>query len=185
MVVVAAVGRVVAGVSGSPASLAALRYAEYLATAHGAVLVPVLAWQPPGGDRAARVQPAAGLMQAWRDIACQRLGDALAAVWGGPGPEPGVDPHVERGPAGWVLVSVADHPGDVLVIGAGHGGRLRRAARCHVVRYCVAKARCPVLLVPPPELVSEIGCALTAWRLRHRTRTLSQVLADQHRPPRQ
>jgi hypothetical protein len=57
--------RVVAGVSGSPGSLAALRYAEYLVLAHGAALVPVLAWELPGGDRAARVQPAAGLNQAW------------------------------------------------------------------------------------------------------------------------
>lgn len=182
-VVVPGVTRVVAGISGSPGSLAALRYAEYLALAHGAVLVPVLAWQPPGGDRAARAQPAAGLMQAWRDMACQRLGDALTAVWGGPAPEPGVDPHVERGQAGWVLVSVASQPGDVLVIGAGHGGTLRRAARCHVVRYCVARARCPVLLVPAPELVTEIGRPWIAWRLRHRTLTPSQVLADQRTPP--
>jgi nucleotide-binding universal stress UspA family protein len=177
------VTRVVAGISGSPGSLAALRYAEYLALAHGAVLVPVLAWQPPGGDRAARAQPATGLMQAWRDMACQRLDEALAAVWGGPEPERGVEPHVERGPAGWVLVSVADHPGDVLVIGAGHGGSLRRAARCQVVRYCVARARCPVVLVPPPELVTVAGRPWIAWRLRHRTLTPSQVLAGQRRPP--
>ncbi|HKD87836.1 MAG TPA: hypothetical protein VKB62_04840 [Streptosporangiaceae bacterium] len=58
------VARVVAGVSGSPGSLAALRYAEYLAVAHDAVMAPVLAWEPPGGDRAACAQPAAGLMQA-------------------------------------------------------------------------------------------------------------------------
>ena len=94
------VSRVVAGISGSPGSLAALRYAEYLALSHGAVLVPVLAWQPPGGDRAARVQREAGLMQAWRDMACQRLGEALAAVWGGSRPEGLVQPQVERGPAG-------------------------------------------------------------------------------------
>jgi hypothetical protein len=29
---------------------------------------------------------------------------------------------------GWVLLRVADHSGDVLVIGAGHGGALWRAA---------------------------------------------------------
>ena len=179
---VSRVVRVVAGVSGSPGSLAALRYAEYMALAHGAVLVPVLAWEPPGGDRAARAQPAAGLMQAWRDMASQRMGEALAAVWGGSQPEPGVQPQVERGPAGWVLVSVAGHPGDVLVIGAGHGGRLRRAACCRVVRYCVARTRCPVVLVPPPELAAEIGRRWIAWRLRHRTLTPAQVLAGQRRP---
>lgn len=111
--------RVVAGISGSRGSLAALRYAEYLALSHGAVLVPVLAWQPPGGDRAARVQREAGLLQAGRDMACQRLGEALAAVWGGSRPEPLMQPQVEPEPPGWVLVSIADHPGDVLVLGAG------------------------------------------------------------------
>lgn len=176
------VTRVVAGISGSPGSLAALRYAEYLALSHGAVLVPVLAWQPPGGDRAARVQPAAGLMQAWHEMACQRLGEALAAVRGGSRPEPRVQPHVERGPA-WLLVSIADHPGDVLVIGAGHGRPLRRVAGCRVVRYCVARARCPVVLVPPPELAAEIGHPWIAWRLRHRALTPAQVLRDQPRPP--
>ena len=83
----------------------------------------------------------------------------------------------------WVLVSVADHPGDVLVIGAGHGGTLRRVAGCRVVRYCVARARCPVVLVPPPELAAEIGRRRIAWRLRHRTLTPAQILADQPRPP--
>ncbi len=177
------VNRVVAGVSGSPGSLVALRYAEYLALAHGAVLVPVLAWEPPGGDRAARTQPAAGLMQAWREMACQRMGEALPAVWGGSPSEPGLEPQVERGPAGWVLVSVADHPGDVLVIGAGHGGPVRRAVRGRVVRYCVARARCPVVLVPPPDLAAEIGRRWIAWWLRHRTLTPAQVLADHRRPP--
>jgi len=172
----------VAGVSGSPGSLAALRYAEYLALAHGALLVPVLAWEPPGGDRAARVQPAAGLNQAWREMACQRLDDALAAVWGESRREPGVQPQAERGPAGWVLVNVADHSGDLLVIGAGHGGPVRNALRCRVVRYCVARARCPVVLVPPPQLAVELGRRWIAWRLRHRTLTPAQVLAD-HRPP--
>lgn len=176
------VTRVVAGVSGSPGSLAALRYAEYLALAHGAVLVPVLAWEPPGGDRAARAQPAAGLTQACHEMACQRMGEALAAVWGGP-PECGVQPQVERGQPGWVLVSVADHPGDVLVIGAGHGGPVRRAARCRVVRYCVARARCPVVLVPPPQLAAELGRSWITWRLRHRTLTPAQVLADHRRRP--
>jgi nucleotide-binding universal stress UspA family protein len=181
-VVMPAVSRVVAGVSGSPGSLAALRYAEYLADAHGAVLVPVIAWEPPGGDRAVRVQPGSGLTQVWRDMACDRLALALEAVWGGLMPEPVVQAHVERGPAGWVLVNVADHPGDVLVIGAGHGGPFRRALRCHVVRYCVAKASCPVALVPAPELVAKIGGLWSAWRLRRRTLTLAQVLGEQRRP---
>lgn len=95
------VERVVVGASGSPGSLAALRYAEFLARSHDAALVPVLAWEPPGGDRAAQVQPTAGLIRVWREQACQRLADALAAVWGEPSPlgVPVAEPRVERGPA--------------------------------------------------------------------------------------
>lgn len=172
----------VVGTSGSPGSLAALRYAEFLARSHDAMLVPVLAWEPPGGDRAVQVKPAAGLVQVWREMACQRLRDALAAAWGEPVCNPMVEPHVERGPAGWVLVNVAVQPGDVLVVGAGRRGVLRRAARCRVSRYCAARARCPVVLVPPPDLAAEISRARIAWRLWHRTLTPAQVLADQRRP---
>jgi hypothetical protein len=90
---------VIAGTGGSPGSLVALRYAEFLARAHDAVLLPVLAWEPPGGDRAAPVQPAGGLTGVWREIACQRLRDALAAVWGEVPSDPRVQPRVERRPA--------------------------------------------------------------------------------------
>jgi hypothetical protein len=51
------VDRLIVGTSGSPGSLQALRYAEGLAWAHAAVLIPVIAWEPPGGERAERVQP--------------------------------------------------------------------------------------------------------------------------------
>jgi nucleotide-binding universal stress UspA family protein len=178
----AALARVIIGASGSPGSLAALRYAEFLARSHDAVLVPVLAWEPPGGDRAAQLQPTTGLVQTWREMACERLRDALASVWGEPLTDPLVEPRVERGPAGWVLVNVADQPGDVLVLGAGRRGVLRRAVLCRVSRYCAARARCPVVLVPPPDLAAEIGRARIAWRFWHRTLTPAQVLADQRRP---
>jgi len=39
--------RVIVGASGSPGNLCALRYAEYLARATGATLIPVHAWIPP------------------------------------------------------------------------------------------------------------------------------------------
>ena len=49
------VGRLIVGTSGSPGSLNALRYGEVLARAHDAVLIPVIAWELPGGDRAQRI----------------------------------------------------------------------------------------------------------------------------------
>ena len=118
-------GRVIAGTSGSPGSIAALRYADALARAYETTLVPVLAWVPPGGDRADRSQPSGYLRHVWHDLACKRLGDALIAVWGEVPDDPNVQPHVERGPAGWVLVSIACRPGDLLVVGAGRRGLLR------------------------------------------------------------
>jgi hypothetical protein len=94
---------VIAGTSGSPGSLHALRYADHLARAHGAVLIPVLAWDLPGGDHAERVQPSGELRQVWQNLACRRLHEALLAVWGEDPGDPQVQPHIERGPAGWVL----------------------------------------------------------------------------------
>jgi hypothetical protein len=59
---------------------------------------------------------------------------------------------VEMGRPGWVLVSLASRPDDMLVIGAGRRGILARIACSRVSRYCLAHAHCPVLAVPPPEL---------------------------------
>jgi len=115
-------GRLIVGTSGSPGSLHALRYGEVLARAHDAVLIPVIAWELPGGDRTHRIASSRELGQACRDLACQQLRDALMAVWGEVPDEPRVQPHVERGPAGWVLVNLACRPDDVLVVGAGRRG---------------------------------------------------------------
>ena len=73
------VGRLVVGTSGSPGSLQALRYGEGLARAHHAVLIPVIAWELPGGDRAHRIGLSRELGKACREIACQQLRDAVLA----------------------------------------------------------------------------------------------------------
>ncbi len=176
------VGRVIVGASGSPGSLHALRYAEGVARAHGTVLVPALAWGTPGGDYAVRVQPSGPLRLEWQTLACQKLRDALIAVWGEVPGDPLVEPHVERGPAGWVLVNLACRPGDVLVVGAGRRGRLARIAIPNVSRYCLAHARCPVLAIPPPALARELQHSRFAWVLRHRPLTPEQILRDQPKP---
>jgi hypothetical protein len=104
---VAGVARLIVGVSGSPGSLRALRYGEGLARAQEAVLIPVMAWEPPGGDRAERIQPSGDLRREWHKLAYRRLRDAPIAVWGEVPDDPLVQPHVVRGPAGWVLVNLA------------------------------------------------------------------------------
>jgi nucleotide-binding universal stress UspA family protein len=175
------VDRVIVGASGSPGSLRALRYAEALARAHDVPLIPVMAWVPPGGDRAVSTAPGE-LRRVWQDMACQRLREALTAVWGMVPDEPMVQPQVERGAAGWVLVSVACRPGDVLVLGAGHHGVLARLVSRRVSRYCLAHARCPVLIVPPDALAREIGHGRLARAWWRWTLTPARVLRDQHRP---
>lgn len=176
------VDRLVVGTSGSPGSLQALRYAENLARAHDAVVIPVIAWEPPGGDRDERLQNSGYLRQACQDLARQRLHDALITVWGEVPADQRVQPQVARGPAGQVLVNLARRPGDVLVVGTGRRGALGRMAFSRVSRYCLAHADCPVLAIPPPALARELAHRHLAWLFWHRPLTPEQVLRDQPKP---
>ncbi len=176
------VGRLIVGTSGSPGSLQALRYGESLARAHDAVLIPVIAWELPGGGRPCRMGPSGELGRACRELACRQLRDALIAVWGEVPDDPLVQPHVERGPPGWVLVNLACRPGDVLVVGAGRRGALARLAFSRVGRYCLAHAECPVVAIPPPALARELRHGRLAWVFWRRSLTPEQVLRDHDRP---
>ena len=171
------ISRVVVGASGSPGSLRALRCAEELARTHHATLMPVLAWVPPGGDVADRRSPCPYLRRVWAEDARQRLTDTLDAAWGGVLADPPVEPVVERGEAGWVLVSIAC-PDDLLVVGAGRRGALARVISGKVSRYCLAHARCPVLAVPPPALAHQMSHGLAGWVFWRRPLTLDQILQD-------
>jgi nucleotide-binding universal stress UspA family protein len=174
--------RVIVGASGSPGSLQALRYAEELARTHDAILIPVLAWVPPGGDLADRRAPCGYLRRVWAEDARQRLRDTLHAVWAEIPADPPVRPVVERGEAGCVLVSTACCPGDLLVVGAGRRAALARVITGKVRRYCLAHAHCPVLAVPPPALAQEIGHGLLGWVFWHRPLTPDRVLRDRGTP---
>lgn len=160
------VGRVVVGVSGSPGSLGALRYASEMARCENAILTPVLAWTPPGGDVADRRCPNPYLRQVWKQAAWDRLWQAVDLALGGPPADITVSPEVVRGEPGQVLALVAQ-PSDVLVIGAGRHGALRRLMACKVSRYCLANACCPVIAIPPARLATEAH-GLHGWVLRHR-----------------
>ncbi len=144
--------RVFVGSCGSPGSIRALRYARTLAVASEATLIPVHAWVPPGGDMAERRAPNPVLRKVWQEAAWQRLWQSIEAAWGGPPDDLEMWPVVVRGNPGEVLVGLASRPDDVLVVGAGHRGPLRRLFRGQVVRYCVGHAGCPVLAVPPSSL---------------------------------
>jgi nucleotide-binding universal stress UspA family protein len=166
--IVAAVRRVVVGVSGSLGSLQALRLAADEARARSATLVPVIAWVPPGGDFAERSHPSPYLRQIWREAARQRLADAFDAGLGGLPDDVAVVARIERGETGPVLVDVAGSPDDLLVIGTGRRSPIGRALHKSIGRYCLAHAQCPVLAVPPSALMAELGNGRMkrSWSLR-------------------
>jgi nucleotide-binding universal stress UspA family protein len=174
---VTGIDRIIVGASGSPASLQALRYAEELARANDALLVPTLAWVPPGGV-ADRRAPGGHLRQLWAEEANQRLKDTLSLVLGDVPGHLSVRPLLQRGEAGVVLVNTACCPGDLLVVGIGRRGPLSRAISGKVCHYCVTHAHCPVLTVSPPDFAQELRRGPLTWMFWHRTMTPDQVLQD-------
>jgi nucleotide-binding universal stress UspA family protein len=176
---VTGIRRVIVGASGSPASLQALRYAEELARANDALLIPVLAWVPPGGDLADRRTPCGYLRRVWAEDADHRLKDTLSLVLGEiPAGHPPVRPLVQRGEAGLVLVNTARYPDDLLVLGVARRGALTRAIPGRVSHYCVVHAHCPVLTVPPPDFARELRRGPLKWMFWHRPLTPTEVLQD-------
>lgn len=160
------VRRIIVGVHGTLGSLQALRYAEAEARQRDVSLLPVIAWVPPGGDLAERRHSSPYLRKIWREAAWERLTAAFDDGLGGMPAGLHVEPHVERGEAGPVLVDVAIQPEDLLIVGTGRRA-LGRMLRRSVARYCLAHAKCPVLAVPPSALMDEMGHGLRSWQRRH------------------
>ncbi len=144
--------RVVVGVSGSVANLAALHRAVDVARDAHAPLVAVAAWVPVGGELAYRRAPCPLLLRLWETAARDRLRAAFADAFGGPPVDVGIEMLLVRGPAGPALTTVAGRVGDVLVVGAGQRLPWLRG----VTRYCRRHARCPVLTVEPPTMIREL-----------------------------
>ncbi|MFJ7906819.1 universal stress protein [Kitasatospora sp. NPDC096204] len=152
--------RVIVGVSGSLHSLTALHRAAEEARARQAVLVPVLAWTPVGGERSYRARPCPPLLRAWQELAEARMAGVLEQAFGGLPIGVPVRPLVVCGEAATVLTGLADRPGDLLVVSTGEQGGLRvglrRMVRRSVTRRCLSRARCGVLTVPPSTLHEDL-----------------------------
>jgi nucleotide-binding universal stress UspA family protein len=173
---VTAISRVVVGVSGTPGCLPAVRYAAGVAYAHGTPLVPVLAWQPPGGDLAERTHPSPALRDLWAEAAGRRLQGTLMVAFGGLPPDVPIKSRVVRGEPGRSLVETASEPGDLLVIGTGRRPGIGRALHASVSRYCLAHAAGPVLAVPPSPLDTEWRrFSLRSWAIRHRPLSAADI----------
>ncbi|WP_306316206.1 MULTISPECIES: universal stress protein [unclassified Streptomyces] len=136
-------GRVVVGVGGSPASLAAVRSAVAEARRSGRPLVAVTAWEPPEGEALYRRWPDSGWARHWHAEARARLAGAFEEALGGLPADLDVTLRVVRDRPGPALVELADRPDDLLVVGV-RPRSLVRAAHRHVRRHAV----CPVLSVP-------------------------------------
>lgn len=147
-------GRVVVGVSGSSASLAALRVAAEEARRSGRTLVAVVAWEPPEGEALYARNPDRVWARHWRDEARGRLERAFGDVFGGTPPGLAVERRVVRGRAARVLCELAAGEGDLVVVGA------RSARRGRVRRHVLGHAACAVMTVPAPSLPRGVRRAL-------------------------
>jgi len=161
--------RIIVGVSGSPGSLQALRRAVAEARLRESVIWSVITWVPQGGEAANRRMPCPELLRLWRDAAAQRLCTAWQEALGGIPDD--LDAHLFalRGTPGRRLVLLADREDDLLVVGAGTSGALRRLVRGSVSRYCLSRAQCPVLTVPP---------TLAQRRLQHHPLARRRIVRD-------
>ncbi|MFE0176918.1 universal stress protein [Streptomyces sp. NPDC059002] len=149
-------GRVIVGVSGSLASLAALRAAAGEARRGGRELLAVIAWEPPEGEALYLRHPDREWALHWEAEARARIDRAFDEVFGGPPPGIGTRRLVVRDRPGRALCRIADRPDDLVVLGARPGRR--RATRIH--RHVTAHAGCAVLTVPAPTVPKGLRRAL-------------------------
>ncbi|MCF3121091.1 universal stress protein [Streptomyces arenae] len=152
----AGAGRVVVGVSGSLASLAALRAAAEEARRSGRTLLAVTAWQPPEGEGLYLRHPDPAWARHWWHEARDRLDRAFDEVFGGAPQGVAAERRVIRSRPGPALCGLAGGPDDLVVLGVRHGRR--RTSRVH--RHVRSHAACAVLTVPAPPVPKGLRRAL-------------------------
>jgi len=142
-------GRTVVGVSSSPAALAALARGVEEARRRSAELVVVRAFASLGEPLPVEIAEPATI-RVLRHRAAAAIERAFASIGGAP-----YDLDVIRetpvGSTGYALVSLADHPEDLLIVGRDRHRALHRVLHGSVSGYCVAHAACRVLVVPGPR----------------------------------
>lgn len=134
--------RIIVGVDGSPASIAALRTAETLAEPLDAPVEAWSCWDVPSGYG---VYLAVGI-EGFKHAAKMVLEQALTDAFGKEQPAR-VRGRLVRGKAGHMLVE-ASRDASLLIVGRrGHGGYVPGS----VSSACAARAHCPVLVVHASE----------------------------------
>ena len=140
--------RIVAGVDGSPSSLAALQWAVRQAWLTGGTVKAVMAWQYPATVTGYGWAPVVVVESGdYEENAQKALAEAVAAV-DTAGHDVPVGTLVRQGNPAQVLVDAAAGA-DLLVVGSrGHGG-FAEALLGSVSMHCVHHAPCPVLVIRP------------------------------------
>jgi nucleotide-binding universal stress UspA family protein len=131
--------RVFVGVDRSIPGLAALRFAVDEARRRSAPL------------HAVRVGAHVTLPEA------EEIDMAFAEALGGVPNDVVVHRELLVGPVAETLTRRAHYPTDVLIVGTDGGRRRRVFGSGSISRACVRRARCPVLVIPGPEMAEEIA----------------------------
>lgn len=134
---------ILVGVSGSPASVAALRWAEDEAERRHGELKILLIWQPESRASYAR-PPVRDDSHPGPERASKQVADTVRAVLG-PTPLHDTATVVVEGRAERELIAESA-AADLLVLGSGSGISIGP-----VVRTCLRYAHCPVVVVSPSD----------------------------------
>jgi nucleotide-binding universal stress UspA family protein len=141
--------RIVAGVDGSPSSLAALRWAVRQAQRTGGTVDAVIAWQFPATGNFGWAPVAAIDDLDFESIAKHTLDQAIGGLGELAAGVP-VRPLVAQGLPAQVLLDASDGA-DLLVVGSrGHGG-FAEALLGSVSQHLVHHASCPVVVMRGEE----------------------------------
>jgi nucleotide-binding universal stress UspA family protein len=140
--------RILVGASGSAASLRALRWAARQASERQARLDVVLTWQQKQGAYYA-VESDYRVRGAQCDAAKNQLATIVLAVFGSATPAH-VTAELVEGPAERVLAD-RSAGASLLVLGSTSSPALRGRSVGPVIRSCLSRAHCPVVVVGPEQ----------------------------------
>jgi nucleotide-binding universal stress UspA family protein len=162
--------RVIVGIQESIAGLRALRLAVAETRQRGAVLHAVRVRRPVplASGTGVALPPSESVCEAQDEVF-----QAFAAAMGRVPADIEVFIIVKDGEPGAALTAHADRDDDLLVVGVGRRGLVRRLFSGSVARYCLSHAACPVLAVPPDQFSQS---AQKLARALHRD--LSQLSSD-------
>jgi nucleotide-binding universal stress UspA family protein len=144
--------RIVAGVDGSPSSLAALRWAVEQARLTGGTVDAVIAWQFPATGNFGWAPVSAIDDLDFEEIAKHTLDGAVGSIGEQAAGVPIRQVVIQGLPAQVLLDAAGD--ADLLVVGSrGHGG-FADALLGSVSQHCVHHATCPVVVMRGEEKAS-------------------------------